>query len=1006
MQNKAPHHNHFLAGGGEMGEHIRHFDWSKTSLGDPEHWDPSLKTIVRIMLTSQQPIWIGWGSDLIKLYNDPYKAIVGGKHPHALGQPALEVWKEISDVMKPLLHKVMYENEGTYTESQLLIMHRNGYPEETYYTFSYSPVPGADGKTAGMICYNTDDTGRMINERALRTLRELGTMSGKNSLTEIYTTALDTLAANQHDFPFCIISTIDRNGLRATTLAARGIDKNHPEIPAYIELKDDDERFLTRAVKENRLVYFENKGQWQDLPAGTWNVSPHAFVHLPISVNSRKYPVAVLTLALNPFRKFDASYQNFVQLVADQISMESCKVLNIEGERKRAQELEELDQAKTLFFSNISHEFRTPLTLILGPIEEILNRSYSELTPMEKNKLTTIHNNALRLLRLVNSLLDFSRIETGRQKVQFSQVDIIGLTQNLASNFRSLAEKANLQLVIKTDAFMPPVYLDKNMWEKIVFNLLSNAYKYTLAGSITVELTSNENYAILKIKDTGVGIPENELPLIFERFHRVQQTQGRTHEGTGIGLSLIKELVHIHQGIIMVESQLGQGSCFIVKIPLGKEHLSSQQLSQLEYVQEDVSSNIYIDHPELLLAEAIYEETTEQPQQELHTVMVVDDNADMRFYLKSLLDKRYNIVTANNGLDALHKIIQAKPDLVLSDIMMPIMDGVGLLREIKKNMVTKNIPVIFLTARAGEESRIEGWDTGADDYLVKPFSSRELLARINAQIETHRLRKQTEEKFKNILLQSPGIFGILKGPQMEVDFVNQALLDSWGRDWNIIGKPLLDSLPELKDQAFYKTLKQVFKTGETCIRKGEKALIRKQGTLSEIFCNYVYLPMTEKDGAVYGVAIMATDITEQTRAMSKVTNQEQHVKNLFEQTPIGIAVMKGQELELELVNPTMLTYWGRTHEQVIGRPLWQVLPEVKAQGFDLIAQKVYETGERYVSPLTPVQVNRNGKLDTLHITFAIVPRRDVNGKINGLLGIANEVNQPVVSPVEEQTATK
>lgn len=336
----------FLLGGGEMGGRIRNFDWSKTPLGVPEQWDQSLKTCVRIMLTSSQPIWIGWGKKLIKLYNDPYKAIVGGKHPQALGQPASVVWKDIWKDIAPMLKQVMEKDEGTYVESQLLIMERYGYPEETYYTFSYSPVPGDNGGTAGMICYNTADTERIIIERSLHTLQELGRLAKKNTLDEVYISAINALKKNNKDFPCAVIYKIDEEKNSATAFAFAGIDKDHPELPKIIDLNNPGAlgKNLSKAVTENRMVISETSRRWKNLPKGAWEVMAKNFVHIPVSGANKKFPLAVLSAALNPYRKFNDAYKNFVQLAADQVSLEVSNVLILEEERKRAAMLKESEQ--------------------------------------------------------------------------------------------------------------------------------------------------------------------------------------------------------------------------------------------------------------------------------------------------------------------------------------------------------------------------------------------------------------------------------------------------------------------------------------------------------------------------------------------------------------------------------------------------------------------------------------------------------------------------------------
>ncbi|HUP11353.1 MAG TPA: hybrid sensor histidine kinase/response regulator, partial [Niastella sp.] len=370
-------------------------------------------------------------------------------------------------------------------------------------------------------------------------------------------------------------------------------------------------------------------------------------------------------------------------MIGERISLEINKLLAWEEERKRAEALEQIDKAKTVFFSNISHEFRTPLTLIISPLEEMISQHNGSLPVADKQNLETAHRNALRLLKLVNTLLDFSRIESGRHHASYTPTNIAEFTKGLASNFRSVIEKAGLKLVIQADAFVQPVYVDRTMWEKIVFNLLSNAFKYTLNGSITVEIGAEDGFAVLKVKDTGVGIPAEELPRMFERFHRVQQVTPRSHEGTGIGLSLIKELVQMHNGSITVESELNAGSTFTVKIPMGKEHLPAQQIVIESETAGGLAASMYVEEAGTLLVRNNADEIQKPgDKEEQPLILVADDNADMREHIQALLSNRFNVVTAVNGHDALQKVLELKPALVLSDIMMPVLDGIGLLKEI------------------------------------------------------------------------------------------------------------------------------------------------------------------------------------------------------------------------------------------------------------------------------------------------------------------------------------
>jgi signal transduction histidine kinase len=420
--------------------------------------------------------------------------------------------------------------------------------------------------------------------------------------------------------------------------------------------------------------------------------------------------------------------------------------------------LAELDAAKTVFFANISHEFRTPLTLMLSPLEEELSDESLPLDDPRRLRLEAAYRNALRLLKLVNSLLDFARIEAGRATVNFEPTNLAKLTAELASSFRSAVERGGLQFTVDCAPLIEPLHVDRDMWEKIVLNLLSNAFKHTFSGGITVRLQAAGDTVTLTVEDTGVGIPRQELPRLFERFHRVQGAASRSHEGSGIGLSLVRELVQLHDGTIEVESEPGRGSRFIVRLKRGGGHLSASSQAKLAAGAPAVLRHAaaYVNEALQWLPEAPGEATTGQYPMSISAdrprVLWADDNADMRSYVARLLSADYEVTAVADGQAALDAALADPPDLVLSDVMMPRLDGFGLLKGLRADERTRRMPVILLSARAGEESALEGLDSGADDYLVKPFSARELLARVRTHValarERHAWEKQLEDKVR------------------------------------------------------------------------------------------------------------------------------------------------------------------------------------------------------------------------------------------------------------------
>lgn len=885
-----------------MGERIRNYDWSTTPLGPPEQWQQSLKTCVRIMLTSSQPIWIGWGKELIKLYNDPYKAIVGGKHPQALGQPASVVWKDIWKDIASMLERVMDQNEGTYVESQLLIMERNGYPEETYYTFSYTPIPGDEGGTAGMFCANSDDTEKIISERQLRTLTQMGkALIGAQTVEEVYRNAIHSLKGNPEDFPFAAIYEVEQNG-KHLILAGETAPLPRNFFPDDVCLERDSDKFpyLSTAIEGKKPLVFSGMLEtFGPLPCGHWQQQPHSLMVIPVFMTTRKNPVAIVQVGFNPYRKADEKYLNYFELIADQIATGTNNVLNFEAERKRNEALEELDRSKTVFFSNISHEFRTPITLMLGPLEELLQKNVSGLANEERQHLETTHRNALRLLKLVNTLLDFSRIESGRQQASYVRTNISTFTENLASNFRSVMEKAGLEFGVQAEKIARPVYVDRQMWEKIVFNLLSNAFKFTLEGKITVRISAEEEFFCMTVEDTGIGIPENELPHMFERFHRIQNAVGRTYEGTGIGLSLIMELVKMHGGAIGVESRVGTGTKFIVTIPYGKSHLPEDLVFETENVPEADISSAYLQEAGFIMDVSNDRPQPSESQKNSRegAVLIVDDNADMRQHLESIVGKIYKTVKAVNGAEALKVMNREKIALVLSDIMMPVMDGVELLKHLKENSATAEIPVVLITARAGEESRIEGFETGADDYLVKPFSARELLARIKVQMELSKKRNAVNRQLTDLFVQAPTAIVILKGPEFVFELANDRALEIISRTkMEVAGRKAADVMPELAAQGFIHLMEQVYHSGERVVVEETPLRYTSHGQEVSIYVKFVFQPLIDEDGSISGIMILGDDVSPQVLARKKIEENEENLEKQVAQRT-GELLKANKELE-------------------------------------------------------------------------------------------------------------
>jgi signal transduction histidine kinase/PAS domain-containing protein len=758
----------WVRGGGALGQLVREFDWTKTPLGAIEDWPQSLKTVVRTLLTSRFAMWMSWGPELTFLYNDDYaRMTLGKKHPWALGKPFREVWTEIWDDLAPRIRQVLDTAEATWDEALLLFLERSGYREETYHTFSYSPLSGDDGEVAGLLCVVTEETDRVIGERRLKTLRSLaGELSKTITEQEVVSCIARCLGENQKDLPFTLLYLFTEDGSEARLACPTGIAEGHPAAPESIRLTESNQPWpISELLTGKDSVIVEDLPErFESVPSGSWDKSPWRALLLPITSQGQDKPAGVIVAALNPFRPLDVSYAGFINLVAGQIASSIAHARAYWAEKKRAEALAEIDRAKTAFFSNVSHEFRTPLTLMLGPLQDLLSRSQTHLSPMAKDQLDMVSRNGSRLLRLVNTLLDFARLEAGRVQAVYLATDLARFTSDLASVFSSATDKAGLRLIVDCPDLGEPVYVDRDMWEKVVLNLISNAFKFTFEGEIAVTVHRVGNMAELRVRDTGVGIPAEAIPKLFERFNRVPNMPSRTHEGSGIGLALVHELVKLHGGAIRAESTVGQGSTFVVSIPFGQNHLASGQMGgsrslsstalgakpfveeALRWLPDSASGGheIFSVHDELLPVPC-----PPLPQGAVRPrVLIADDNSDMRQYLARLLSEQYEVETVADGQAAVQAAHKHLPDLIVSDVMMPILDGFELLKVLRADEQTRAIPVILLSARAGEESRVEGIEAGADDYLIKPFSARELLARVSGRLEIARLQRDRESQLR------------------------------------------------------------------------------------------------------------------------------------------------------------------------------------------------------------------------------------------------------------------
>ena len=703
----------------DLGRLFDTVDWAGTGLGPVACWPAELVSVVNAALWQRFPILVCWGPDLLMLYNDAYRVLLGEeKHPAALGLPVRDVWPEVWDVIEPRLTEVTTTREPSWDEDQLLVVDRNGFLEEAYFTWSYSVVSGPAGEVAGILDISTETTSKVLAERRASIVSRLGAALGSaGTVEDVERLALGIMRENVND---------------------------HASVDLVLDAGPD----LVPGTLPDTLP---------ELAPDTTRADVHV---VPVVEPGRDEASAALVVTANLRRPWDDQLQAYVELCASHVAAALAGVRRLDDERQRAAALAELDAAKSAFFTNISHELRTPLTLIGGPVEDALDEP--GLDPAVRRHLELVARNTGRLRVLVDQLLDLTRIDAGRVEPHVVETDVAELVRGLAASFRPAVHRVGLTFTTDVPDLDRPAFVDRDMVERIVLNLLSNALKYTPAGGVEVTLHAEGDGFEVLVTDSGIGIPAADLASVFERFRQLPRTDGaRSREGAGIGLFLVRQLAELQGGHAWVDSVEGMGSTFGVHLPWGGPAQGLEPASPsitpravesflVEAQGWDTGADAPLDDAivaalpadaglEPVPAGASLPGAGELPD-ERPLLLVADDNADMRAYLTEALADRYEVVTARDGVEALTAARSRRPDLVLADVMMPRLDGLGLLQALRDDDALADVPVVMLTARAGDEASVTGLVRGADDYVAKPFEMRQLRARLSANLARARER--------------------------------------------------------------------------------------------------------------------------------------------------------------------------------------------------------------------------------------------------------------------------
>ena len=860
--------------GGDVGQLMTAMDWRSTGLGPVEDWPAALRDLLPTMLAHPMPMHLLWGPTAIQLYNDAYRELLGDLHPAALGGPALEGgrgnaghleggWGDTGH-LAPVLADVSRTRAAVLVRDRPFVLAEAGTRQERYFTFSYSPVFG-DGEVAGVLGTGAETTAAVQASRRLAILHRLAATAVDDDAadSEIRTCQeiVKVLADSPYDVPFALIYLVEENG-EARLAAAAGLAADSPAlVPLITAMAPSVWPLQASLIRGEAQILDDLATRVPGLEAGLWPQPPEAALVLPVGAAGRlTAPVAALVAGISPQIPLDGAYRQFFNLLADQVRTLLAAARARRDAREKLAALTELTLGRNKFLASVSQEFRNPLTLMLLPLEEL-----TDLPGPPGESARLVRRNALRLLRLVNSLLAYAELDQGRAVPAIEEVaDLAALTRDLADVLRPAIDRAGLELKVNCPPLDRPVELDPRMWEIIVLNLVSNAFKHTFTGAISVTMRPRPSHVELSVTDAGAGIPEAEIPHVFTRFHRMEGVPARDRDGADMGLALVRQFAGLHHGSVRVRSEPDVGSTFTVWVPYtqrtnrnrvspapGPGAARPTRLSRQAYADE---AQLWL-HGDAMSAGALAD-TPPEPSAPGHrpAVLIVDDDHDMRRYLGRLLSDRYRIDTAGTGQTP-GTFASQPADLILADVS-GCPDGLRLLHRIRARPDLQTTPVILLTARVDTVAALQAAAAGAQDYIVKPFSSRELIARIDAQLELARLRRHGDDRYRALIDASRDVTFRMSPDWTEMySLVGHGFVDDTQRpstDW-------LDRYIHPDDQAGLTTaIRRAIET--KTVFELEHRIRRPDGTLGWALSRAV--PLLDDQGQVTEWVGAATDVTK------------------------------------------------------------------------------------------------------------------------------------------------